>query len=196
LPTQFSGAVLAGGSSRRMGTDKAFVEVDGEPLAERARRALVAAGADDVHAVGGDLDRLAQLGFLVHPDDHPAQGPLGGLLVALRVAAHPTVVVLACDMPAIDSGVIDRVVAASSAVDAAVPVSDGVPQPLVAAYSTRARLVLERAFASGERSPSHALDLLHWREVESVEPARLIDLDDPSDVARYASQNRLPHDER
>ena len=97
----FTGAVLTGGRSTRMGTDKAFVEVDGRPMAGRVAAALRAAGAAEVLAVGGDLDRLPSLGFdRAVPDRHPGEGPLGGLLTALAAAGHDVVVVLACDVPA------------------------------------------------------------------------------------------------
>ncbi|WP_434127450.1 molybdenum cofactor guanylyltransferase, partial [Enterococcus faecium] len=59
---RFAGAVLTGGDSRRMGTDKALIEVDGGPLARRVANALRAAGADPVIAVGGDLEALGDLG--------------------------------------------------------------------------------------------------------------------------------------
>jgi molybdopterin-guanine dinucleotide biosynthesis protein A len=68
-----------------MGRDKAFVVVDGEPMVVRVARALRGAGADEVVAVGGDEARLSALGLAHLPDDHPGEGPLGGVLTALRL---------------------------------------------------------------------------------------------------------------
>ncbi len=186
----FSGAVLTGGASARMGTDKAFVEIDGTPLAEIAHRALTAAGARDVHAIGGDLDRLRALGLDAHADEHPGEGPLAALVLALREATCPLVFVLACDMPALDPAAIARLVVECDGVDAAVPVCDGIPQPLSAAYARRARDTLAAAFRAGERSPRRALSRLEWRAVVDLDPSQLVDLDEPSDVARYASHER------
>ena len=45
LSPPFSGAVLCGGGSRRMGRDKALIAVDGRPLAVRVADAVTAAGA-------------------------------------------------------------------------------------------------------------------------------------------------------
>ena len=79
----FVGAVLCGGRSRRMGRDKALVEVDGRPMAVRVAEALAAAGAADVVAVGGDAGRLRAHGLTTVPDRWPGAGPLGGILTAL-----------------------------------------------------------------------------------------------------------------
>ncbi|MCY4176083.1 MAG: molybdenum cofactor guanylyltransferase [Acidimicrobiaceae bacterium] len=92
------GAVLAGGASSRMGTDKAFIVVDGEPMVLRAARALQAAGVRRTVVVGGDEPRLKALGLETLADDHPGEGPLGAVLTALTslqgagVAQRPDIV--------------------------------------------------------------------------------------------------------
>ena len=62
------GAVLCGGASRRMGTDKAFIEIDGVPMARRVASALADAGCESIYAVGGDSIRLRRLGFVTLAD--------------------------------------------------------------------------------------------------------------------------------
>lgn len=192
----FTGVVLAGGRSRRMGTDKAFVTVadpagtgDPRPLATVARDALRDAGGTPVVAVGGDAERLAGLGLDTWPDEHPDEGPLGGLLTALTHAPLDLVVVLTCDMPAIDAASVRGLVQALSAApeaDAAVPVVDGVAQVLTAAYRRRARGPLAAAFDRGERSVKRALVDLEVVPVEHLDPRRLVDLDRPEDLENYA----------
>lgn len=90
------GVILAGGASTRMGSDKALVEVDGEPMVERVARTLNLV-CDDLLVVGRD-------GFLggvpCIPDDHPGRlGPAAGVATALRVAAGRPVLVVAVDQP-------------------------------------------------------------------------------------------------
>ncbi|MGH9084822.1 MAG: NTP transferase domain-containing protein, partial [Acidimicrobiales bacterium] len=53
---------MCGGSSTRMGRDKATLEVGGVAMAVRVADALRAAGADEVRAIGGDAAGLARLG--------------------------------------------------------------------------------------------------------------------------------------
>jgi molybdopterin-guanine dinucleotide biosynthesis protein A len=181
----FSGAVLTGGASSRMGADKALLRVQGEALVLRACRALAA--ATEVFTVGGDLDGLGALGLDARPDRHPGEGPLGGILTALGAAANDLVVVLSCDLLAPSDRVVATLVAALVADDrfaVAVPVVDGYRQPLVAAYRRRASVPLGEAFARGERSPLRALATVDVVEVEGVAAAEVQDADRPEDLNR------------
>jgi molybdopterin-guanine dinucleotide biosynthesis protein A len=96
------GVVLAGGEGRRMGRDKALVEVGGEPLWKRQVGVLVAAGASRVVLIrrGGQQP-------IDYPDclfdKVPDSGPLAGIHAALGIGGHPLVAVLAVDMPGIDA---------------------------------------------------------------------------------------------
>ncbi len=190
--TPFSGAVLAGGASRRMGTDKAFLMLPGasEPLVAVSRNALTGAGALEVLAIGGDRERLTAAGFDHHADDHPHEGPLGGVLTALRVATLPIVVILTCDMERIDALTVRALVHAldlEPGADAAIPTIDGRGQVLTAAYRRRAYGVLAAAFEVGERSVRKAvagLPLAGPDAFGSLDPAAFHDLDRPEDLDR------------
>lgn len=179
----FSGAVLAGGSSRRMGRDKAFADHRGRPLAGIARSALVEAGAAEVLSVGGDRVRLGRLGFTAIPDDTPGEGPLGGLLTALRAAESPWVVVLACDLPHAGAAtVVELLSHAGEGVDAVAPLLDGRPLATHAAWRRDCRERLGAAFAAGERRLGAALELVRVRRVVVGDPATLLDVDSPEDL--------------
>ena len=183
----FSGAVLTGGASRRMGRDKALVEVGGRPLAVGVAEVLLDAGADEVFTVGGDLDALRALGLQALADDHPGEGPLGGLLTALRRASNAMVAVLACDLPALEPQVIRRVVAALDAdthAVCAVPVRDGRLEPLHGAWRRSGRPQLQAAFDQGERAMHRAVAPLAVVEVLGIDPAVLADANSPADLAR------------
>ncbi|MGH2722039.1 MAG: molybdenum cofactor guanylyltransferase, partial [Actinomycetota bacterium] len=101
VPVGTLGAVLAGGESRRMGTDKALLEVEGVPLVVRAARALATA-LGEVVVVTRRPAALAGLGLEVVADDPGPQTPLTGIATALRHAAGRPVLVAACDMPWIE----------------------------------------------------------------------------------------------
>jgi molybdenum cofactor guanylyltransferase len=188
--TPFTGVVLTGGASRRMGTDKATLEVGGVALARRVADALGAAGADEVLAIGGETDGLADLGLTVVDDLYPGEGPLGGIVTALGAAHHDVVVVLACDLPAVSPDVVRRLVAAVDRTvrDAAVARVDDVPQVVTAAFRRRVRPTLEAAFREGERSARRLLDHLDVTWVDDLDPTQLVDLDGPDDLRRYASR--------
>jgi molybdopterin-guanine dinucleotide biosynthesis protein A len=187
----FSGAVLTGGRSSRMGRDKATLEVDGAPLAARGLAALRDAGAAQVLAVGGDLAALAAMGFETVADDYPGAGPLGGLLTALLAASHDPVVVVACDLPDLEPAAVTAVLdALAPGVDAVVPTAAGHPQPLLAAYRRGCRPALDAAFAAGERSVVGALGALVVARPD-LDAAWCRGLDSPADlVARSAADRR------
>ncbi|HEY5153329.1 MAG TPA: molybdenum cofactor guanylyltransferase, partial [Acidimicrobiales bacterium] len=155
---RFTGVVLAGGRSSRMGTDKALlvVDVDGRPLVSRAAQALADAGAGEVLVIGGDAPALGALGLDARPDDHPGEGPLGAILTALRLAGEDLVMVLACDMPAIDAASVRAIVGALAAAPEALvaaPLVDDRGQYLTAAYRRGSQALLGAAYRAGERAP-------------------------------------------
>ncbi|MBI2708387.1 MAG: molybdenum cofactor guanylyltransferase [Actinobacteria bacterium] len=177
------GAVLCGGASRRMGRDKAFVELEGLPFACRVDAALRAGGAERVVAVGGDADRLTAIGLAPVPDDHPGEGPLGGVLTALRFCGDALVVVAACDQPWLDGATVGRLIGALAGradAAAAVPSIAGrrVPLPVVL-RGDRAGPALRAGFAAGTRSLLDGLAELRAVEVPGLAPAALRDVDAP-----------------
>lgn len=187
----FHGAVLAGGRSRRMGTDKAFVEIDGMALVVRCATALGQAGAQSVEIIGGDRARLEVLGFDVVDDRFPGAGPLGGLITALeRHRLASAVVVLPCDLHHPSAAAITTVLSAlGSSLDGgpapavAVPHVAGRAQWLHAAWRPAAALpVLLAAYEAGERALHRAAGALPATVVTSVDPRDVDDLDTPADL--------------
>jgi FdhD protein len=199
-----SAAVLAGGSSRRMGSDKRELVVGGVPLLARAV-AAVQAVADDVQVVVGSDDDVAALSALVagaasaagvpprwQPDLRPDHGPLAGIEAALAHAAHDLVVVLAGDHPQAVPTVLRALVAlldAHPGATAAVLDDERGGQPLVAAYRRAALPTVRALLDGGERRATHLLDHLDtvvlersdWRELDP-QGATMVDLDTPEDA--------------
>ena len=204
-PLRVAGAVLTGGGSTRMGTDKALLEVDGVALARRVHDALVAGGCTPVVAVGGSTAALEALGLTVVPDTHPGEGPLGAILAALDALAArgaDVVVVLGCDLPDAHPAAVRAVVApflvpGAPILDAVVPRGER-RHMHHAAWHVRARPVLRAAFDAGERAPRRVLDRLvvHELPVADLDPRWLRDLDTPDDLHRRREEvhgRRSPH---
>lgn len=176
--TSFDAAILTGGASSRMGRDKAFVEVDGLPLVLRVANALSEAAT--ITAIGGNVVGLSQLGLEAVADEHPGEGPLGGIAQALTIGEAAVVAVVACDMPFVNGATIRQLVAAIGDHDAAVAVVDGVRQPTFAAWRRTAPVAA--AFASGERSPMKVLNALDVIEVALSDGRIGFDVDTPDDL--------------
>jgi len=158
----WSGAILVGGRSTRMGTDKAAL------FADRVEAALRAAGAAEILRIGG-ADR---------PDDHRGVGPLGGIATALRQAAHEPVVVLACDLPNVHPDGIRAVLDAIGTADVALPPGE----PLHAAWRRSALPAIEWAIAAGDLAVRAAIARLRAVEVAGLDPRWLANVNSPADL--------------
>lgn len=100
---RFSAVILAGGKSRRMGRDKAWLEVGGQPLIRRQIQLARDAGATEVFISGrGDTD-YSTLGCPVLGDQFHDAGPLAGIERALFTADSALLLVVAVDLPHLTS---------------------------------------------------------------------------------------------
>ncbi len=138
-----SAVMLAGGASRRLGRDKAVEPFGGEALVGRVHGRLRRV-AERVVAVVNDGRRADALAARL-PDDvvfavdeYPDKGALGGLFTGLKAAGTEWAVFCACDMPFVNPDVFRLLLSKrDDGVDAVVPVVDGRPEPVHAAYSRR-----------------------------------------------------------
>lgn len=175
-----------------MGKDKALLKLEGQPMALRVVEAMRRAGAADVQAIGGDVPALRALGLTCVPDAWPGEGPLGGVLVALRWASQEAgvdaVLIASCDLKAPSPEAMRTTVATlRAAPDAALaaPTLDRVPQWLHAAWRPSASEPLWETFAAGERAIHRAVEAsgLVLTVAEGIDPASLADADTPSQIS-------------
>lgn len=191
-----SGAILAGGTSRRMGRDKRHIDIDGVPL---LRRVVDAMGplVDDLHVVvatDDDRDEVRELVADAHLDVdlRPGEGPLAGIETGLRAARHDTVLVAAADHPHLSQAVlrllVERLAQDPAALGTAL-VTDHGPQPLVGAYRRAALPLVAGLLDRGERRATrllgelgaHLLQPEAWQEVDP-DGRSAHDLDTPEDL--------------
>jgi molybdopterin-guanine dinucleotide biosynthesis protein A len=128
-----SAAIMAGGKSKRMGQDKAWIELDGEPLVKRVADVL-AQVADEVIVVANDPN-YERLGLRVVRDRYPAGGALGGIATGVGAATHDTVLVAACDMPFLSVDVWRLIVGHAGEADVVIPRIGGELETLHALYT-------------------------------------------------------------
>ncbi len=97
---ELTGAVLAGGRSRRFGTNKALFAVGGQTMLERSIALLQPlCGEVLLSASAENAGAYASLGIKTVPDGRAGCGPVGGLETLLTVAEGSWLLVLTCDMP-------------------------------------------------------------------------------------------------
>ena len=151
-----------------MGTNKALLDVGGKGMLGRTAD-LLRPLVGELFIVADDAAPYAGLGLSVIPDVHPGRGAVGGIHAALRHAAHPLVLCVACDMPHIGRGVIELLLAsAHTGDDALLPRIGGQPEPLLAIYGRSARASFERAIAAGRLRVVAALEGLRVRYVDEL----------------------------
>jgi molybdopterin-guanine dinucleotide biosynthesis protein A len=179
--------LLTGGSSRRLGVDKATLRIGDERLVDHVARALVDT-VSPVVEVGPGYTQLPAV-----REDPPGDGPLAALVAgadALRASAAPTrVVVLAVDLPFVEAAVVEWLVT-HAAPESVVPVVDGRSQPLCARYSVDALATARDLVATGERSmrallaaiPVHEAHEDEWNEVATARTFRDVDTAEDADA--------------
>jgi molybdopterin-guanine dinucleotide biosynthesis protein A len=150
------GGVLLGGGSRRMGAPKQLVAHRGRTLIEIAV-AAVACVADEVVLLGAgevpeNLERLQRL-----PDIAETDGPMAGLLSAMRWHPRATWIFAACDMPLLRPAAVRWLAEQRRPGTWAVlpRVDDTGIEPLLAVYEHQSRKLLEEIVRNGRRAPRH-----------------------------------------
>ena len=173
------GFVLAGGASRRMGSDKSQLVLGGSTLLQRSASALGSVcGRVSVVGIGSqNADGLVAIPDEFVSGGEPRRGSIIGLYSALKNAATEWAAVLACDMPFVSRELFKRLVLCiGDEADAVVPVQpDGRPQPLCALYRCDVCLpVVEEMLQTGEWKLQNLFGRVRVRKVDFDE---IIDLE-------------------
>jgi molybdopterin-guanine dinucleotide biosynthesis protein A len=179
-----------------MGTDKALLLFDGEPLVLRVARRM-GASASPVLLAPGVRGRLGELGYDEVDDAAEGSGPLGGLVAGLAASPHQLVAVAAVDMPFASPELFTLLARLTGDEDAAIPVTDRGLQPLHAVYSVRALPALRAALGSGHLAMRAVVaERLRVRLVEEGEWQRVqptgrfaLNLNRPEDYSRRSATN-------
>jgi molybdopterin-guanine dinucleotide biosynthesis protein A len=174
------GVLLTGGSSRRMGRDKATMVVNGEQLAQRAARVL-AAVCEPVVEVGRGVTDLRFV------RESPAgAGPLAALVAGADALGADAVLLLACDYPFVDTPVL-RLIAEWPGMPTAIPVAGDRSQYACARYGSQSLAQAAAGLRTARVSLRVAADVDHDVIPESVwttvAPANTFcDVDTPDDL--------------
>lgn len=172
-----TGVILVGGKSRRMGRDKAFLEVEGRPLFERVLN-LFRLHFSRVLLIGDRGERFASYGVTV-VRDRIHGSPLGGVYTGLLEAETEWIFVASCDLPFPSDAVLRRLCSLKEDFDAVVPSTEQGYEPLFALYSKRCLGAIKALLDRGECCAYAYYDQIRVRHVGPDELARL----DPEGVA-------------
>jgi len=191
-----SAFVLAGGRSSRMGTDKAFLQVEGRTLLGRTLDLLCALTLE-VRIVG-PADKFALYGPVIE-DVYPGRGPLAGIHAALSASTTELNLILAVDLPFVTESLLRFIVEQARAADAVVTVPRiaGGYQPLCAVYRRAFAPLAQAALEAGRNKIDVLFAATTARVLEEAELNRFAfsaamfhNLNTPEDFHRAIREQR------
>ena len=175
-----SAIILAGGSSQRLGTDKALLQLNGKWLLERVLDTL-ASLSDDLLVVTSDKERLAHLAVPIILDARPGMGPLGGIHSGLQAMRHERGLFVACDMPLLNPQLLRYMILLSTNFDVVIARAGRDVEPLHAVYSKACVRPIEDSFDRGQLRVVSFFPEVHVRYVDPDE----IDVLDPEHLSFF-----------
>jgi molybdopterin-guanine dinucleotide biosynthesis protein A len=170
-PGDATAIVLAGGKSSRMGTPKALLLFDDQPLIVHLVAALQRTFAEVVVVAAPEQDLPAMPVKLVR-DEVPFQGPVGGIYYGLTAAGGEVCFVTSCDSAFLRMDLIAHLVSQISGYDVVVPHWQGRFQPLQAVYRRSVLPLLAAQFERGELRPVQLFDRVRTRRIDEEEIRR------------------------
>ncbi len=167
--------VLAGGKNLRLGRNKALETIGGKSLiecvAERLRpltnQILIVTSQEQF-----DLPVACKAEILV--DLYPGKGPLGGIYTGLLASWSSHSVVVACDMPFLNTELLRYMIELSSDFDAVIPrLGEGMVEPLHAIYAKNCLGSIKTQLERNQLGVNSFLNTVRVRYIERAEYQRL-----------------------
>lgn len=194
-----TGFITAGGRSSRMGTDKAWLEIEGEPLIKRTLAALQPVTSSV--AIIANTDAFNSLGVPVFGDEHQGVGPLEAVRVALSNTQTRRVLLVACDLPFITSELFSFLLSLPATNEVVVPLSaDNQLEPLCAIYCKDSLPTVIDLIEQGERKMAKLFEhvqtrFVEFEEIRKLEGASLFfeNINTPEDYERTLQRVSAPN---
>jgi molybdopterin-guanine dinucleotide biosynthesis protein A len=174
--SDFTVAIIAGGKSSRMGTDKSFVPLLGKPMIERVIERVAALGQAATILVTNKPELYAHLGLPMVGDVLPDKGSLGGIYTGIYHRQQPYTLAVACDMPFLNTAFLRYLLALrgepGGPYDVIVPRQDGYPEGLHAVYSAACLEPIRQRLEANQLKVIGFYDTVRVRYVDEPEYAR------------------------
>ena len=166
-----TGIILAGGKSLRFGRNKALEKMAGMTLVERVITRLTPITARIVLVTDRDNGRLSEIKSTEAVTDiYPARGPLGGIYTGLSASNTAANIVVACDMPFLNTVLLSYMVGISTGFEAVIPRwPNNQIEPLHGIYSLSCIPVMKKRLENNQLSISECLKEMRVRYFDQVE---------------------------
>jgi molybdopterin-guanine dinucleotide biosynthesis protein A len=164
-------AILAGGLSRRMGKDKALLPLAGRAVIEWVLDRVVTL-SDDVSLITNTPEKYRHLSYRIIEDVYPGKGSLGGIYTAIHAASYSYCLVVACDMPFLNTELLRYLVDSVPGFDVVVPRIEQFPETTHAVYGKRCLEPIRRRLLADQLKIIGFFDNVEVRYVEREDIAR------------------------
>jgi molybdopterin-guanine dinucleotide biosynthesis protein A len=182
------GAILAGGYSSRMGRSKSLLVVDGTSFLDRVHDTMTSIFTEVIVCGGSNVPSE---GVLI-ADERPGEGPVGGLLSALRIARGRPVFVTTVDMPVVTGRAIRSVVEPETeGCEVRIAYVDGEDQPLFGVYGPGVEQIVRASFDEGRRSVQSVLERIDEITRIEMDPSTLFNVNTQADYDRLIERHGL-----
>jgi molybdenum cofactor guanylyltransferase len=184
-PPPLYGLVLAGGRSTRMRRDKATLSYQGRNQLDRAMELL--ASCVERAFVSVRPDQRAEPARAQYPqvvDAHEGLGPIAGIAAAQALAPAAAWLVLGCDLPYLDAGVVAHLIAHRDPARSATAYRsshDGLPEPLCAIYEPHSAAAILERISAGKSCPRKFLIQSDALILEQPDPRALDNINTPEE---------------
>jgi molybdenum cofactor guanylyltransferase len=162
--------ILAGGRGARVnGQDKGLLTWRGRPMVAHLHQQVRALTDDLIISCNRNVDAYAQWADRLASDEEPDfPGPMAGLCTGLALVRHTRVLVMPCDVPAMDQALFRQMLARQACKpEAPLAIRQGGHwEPLLCVLPRSAREAFETAWRQGERSPRRVLEALGARALD------------------------------
>ena len=179
-----SGIVLAGGKGLRLRRDKALEVVGGKSLLERVISTLNLFQGDIIIVTAREQSLPCAINYpklRIVADAYPGRGALGGIYTGLMASGSRHNIVVACDMPFLNHGLLNYMVQLAPDYDVVAPRLGRMVEPLHAVYSRNCLKAIESLLRQNSLSITRLFTLVRARYVEAEE----IDRFDPRHLSFF-----------
>ena len=184
-------AILAGGKSKRMGQDKAFLPVGKQIVIERVIE-RVRPLTDDLYISTNTPEAFSQFNLPMVADIHPNKAALGGIYSAISAAQHQSVLIVACDMPFLNVDLLSYLIKLSPTANVVAPlINPPQPETLHTVYGKTCLPAIEKRLLANKLRIIGFFDDVTVRYVEQKEIAAIdpnlysfVNMNTPQDLER------------
>ncbi len=185
------GLILAGGYSRRMGRDKALLEINGKPQVEHVFDLLQKYCLKVFLSKRADQKSYKNIASINDTDEFSGHGPLGGILSAMKEHPDANWLIIACDLPFITEKTIQTLLELrdpQKQATAFISSQDGLPEPLCAVWEGHAYGPILKLFNEGIHCPRKVLIKSDTHLLKQNDPHWLDNINTPQEYEQITKK--------